>query len=60
MSTSGILCMQCGTRIATLNKSGIIRIMPGVIVTRVFALYAMYRCPCGHERKVRHPQQHAA
>lgn len=60
MSTSGILCPACGTRIATINKGGVIRPMSGAVVTRMYALYALLRCPCGVERKVRYPNEHKA
>lgn len=60
MSTSGILCPNCGTRLATLNKGDAIRFMPGTIVERLFAHYALVRCQCGCERKIRYPEQKAA
>lgn len=60
MSTSAILCAACGTRIATINKGGVVKPLPGTVVTRVFARFGMYRCQCGHERKVRHPEERKA
>lgn len=60
MSTSGILCPRCGTRIATITKGGVIRFLPGTIVERLFAQYSLVRCQCGQERKVRYPSKQAA
>ena len=60
MSTSGILCASCGTRIATITKAGVVRFLPGTIVERLFAQYSLVRCQCGHERKVRYPERKAA
>lgn len=60
MSTSAIFCPKCGTRIATINKGGAVRPLPGTTVSRIFAHYALLQCQCGCERKVRHPEQRAA
>ena len=60
MSTSGIMCPKCGTRIASITKGGVVRFLPGTIVERLFAHYSLVRCQCGQERKVRYPQKEAA
>lgn len=60
MSTSGIFCAACGTRLATINKGEAIRFPPGTIVERLFAHYALVRCQCGCERKIRYPLEKAA
>ena len=60
MSTSAILCPACGTRIATINKGGVVRPLPGTNVTRLYAHYALLQCQCGQERKVRYPEPKAA
>ena len=61
MSTSKILCPKCGTRMATITSSGIVRPQPGHLVTRLYALYALLQCgACGDERKVRYPEERMA
>lgn len=60
MSTSGIFCMACGTRIATINKGGGIRPLPGTVIERLYRLYAVARCQCGCERKIRYPEDQKA
>jgi len=60
MSTSGILCPSCGTRIVTITKGGVLRLLPGTVVTRMFARYAVVQCQCGAERTVRYPEDKAA
>lgn len=59
MSTSGMLCSACGTRLATVKKSGRIHVLPGIDVT-VIATGVLLGCPCGYERMVRSPTARAA
>lgn len=60
MATSKILCMKCGTRLATITKPETVRFMPGTVVERLFREYAVVRCQCGEERKIRYPERKAA
>lgn len=60
MSTSGIFCAACGTRIATITKGGVVRPLPGTVIERLFKFYAVARCQCGCERKIRYPEESKA
>ena len=56
MSSSGLKCSACGTRIGTVNRHGRVRVHEGINVLLVKG-GAILTCLCGETRFVRSPEK---